>query len=235
MVDQVKDARARFPHLSQVSFHDDSFMAIPYGQLEEFAELWHDELKLPFAVYGVIPNYVRQDKFELLSWAGMNRIRMGIQSGSKDMLDFYRRHAGRSRRAGEVIARSPPGPHPRGVRLIMDNPIETRTTSVTLQLCTDDRPYTLFITRVSSRTRARGAMRSAASTSTSHESTSRYHRVPRLCSNSSRSGARPPGPWKRLMPRAASNTQNSIRGSASSAHSLSLQRVLSHCASWTSR
>jgi len=34
MVDQVKDARSRFPHLSQVSFHDDSFMAIPYGQLE---------------------------------------------------------------------------------------------------------------------------------------------------------------------------------------------------------
>src|SRR5258708_18267028 len=45
----------------------------------------------PFAVYGVIPNYVRQDKFELLSWAGMNRIRMGIQSGSKNMLDFYKR------------------------------------------------------------------------------------------------------------------------------------------------
>jgi hypothetical protein len=66
MVDQIKDARSRFPHLSQVSFHDDSFMAIPYGQLEEFAELWHDELGLPFAVYGVIPNYVRRDKFELL-------------------------------------------------------------------------------------------------------------------------------------------------------------------------
>ena len=38
MVEQVKDVRTRFPHLSQVSFHDDSFMAIPYPQLEEFAE-----------------------------------------------------------------------------------------------------------------------------------------------------------------------------------------------------
>ncbi len=150
MVDQVKDARARFPHLSQVSFHDDSFMAIPYGQLEEFAELWHDELKLPFAVYGVIPNYVRQDKFELLSWAGMNRIRMGIQSGSKDMLDFYKRPTPPEKilRAGEVIASFAPKYHiPAAYDIIMDNPIETRDdVKSTLQLLYKmDRPYTLFI------------------------------------------------------------------------------------------
>jgi radical SAM superfamily enzyme YgiQ (UPF0313 family) len=150
MVDQVKDARARFPHLSQVSFHDDSFMAIPYGQLEEFAELWHDELALPFAVYGVIPNYVRQDKFELLSWAGMNRIRMGIQSGSKNMLDFYRRPTPPEKilRAGQVIASFAPKYHiPAAYDIIMDNPIETRDdVKSTLQLLyMMDRPYTLFI------------------------------------------------------------------------------------------
>ena len=33
-------SRERFPHLSQVSFLDDSFMAIPYHELEAFAELW---------------------------------------------------------------------------------------------------------------------------------------------------------------------------------------------------
>ncbi len=150
MVDQVKDARARFPHLSQVSFHDDSFMAIPYGQLEEFAQLWHDELKLPFAVYGVIPNYVRQDKFELLSWAGMNRIRMGIQSGSKNMLDFYKRPTPPEKilKAGEVIASFAPKYHiPAAYDIIMDNPIETRDdVKSTLQLLyMMDRPYTLFI------------------------------------------------------------------------------------------
>ena len=150
MVDQVKDARARFPHLSQVSFHDDSFMAIPYGQLEEFAELWHDELKLPFAVYGVIPNYVRQDKFELLSWAGMNRVRMGIQSGSKNMLDFYKRPTPPEKilNAGKVIASFAPKYHiPSAYDIIMDNPIETRDdVKATLQLLyLMDRPYTLFI------------------------------------------------------------------------------------------
>ena len=150
MVDQVKDARSRFPHLSQVSFHDDSFMAIPYGQLEEFAGLWREELSLPFAVYGVIPNYVRRDKFELLSWAGMNRIRMGIQSGSQAMLDFYKRPTPPEKilDAGKVIASFAPEYHiPPAYDIIMDNPIETRAdVKATLQLLYEmNRPYTLFI------------------------------------------------------------------------------------------
>ena len=150
IVDQIKDARARFPHLSQVSFHDDSFMAISYEQLEEFAELWHDEVDLPFAVYGVIPNYVKQDKFELLTWAGMNRIRMGIQSGSEHILDFYKRPSppAKIRAAGEVIGKFAPAYHlPPAYDLIVDNPVETDQDVVdTLQLIYDmPRPYTLFI------------------------------------------------------------------------------------------
>ena len=111
--------RPRFPHMSQVSFHDDSFMAIPYRELEEFAELWREELALPFAVYGVIPNYVKQDKFELLSWAGMNRVRMGIQSGSQASSTSTSAHTPpeRSSSAGEVIASFAPKYHiPAGLR-----------------------------------------------------------------------------------------------------------------------
>jgi anaerobic magnesium-protoporphyrin IX monomethyl ester cyclase len=150
MIEQVKDVRRRFPHLSQVSFHDDSFMAIGYEQLEEFAELWHDELGIPFAVYGVIPNYVKQDKFELLTWAGMNRIRMGIQSGSQAILDFYKRPSppAKIKAAGEVIGNFAPEYHlPPAYDLIVDNPIETREdVRDTLQLIYEmPRPYTLFI------------------------------------------------------------------------------------------
>jgi anaerobic magnesium-protoporphyrin IX monomethyl ester cyclase len=150
IVEQVKDARRRFPHLSQVSFHDDSFMAIGYDQLEEFAELWKAELDIPFAVYGVIPNYVKQDKFELLTWAGMNRIRMGIQSGSEHILDFYKRPSPpeKIRAAGKVIGSFAGHYHlPPAFDLIVDNPIETDQDVVdTLQLIYEmPRPYTLFI------------------------------------------------------------------------------------------
>jgi radical SAM superfamily enzyme YgiQ (UPF0313 family) len=136
MVDQVKEVRARFPHISHVNFQDDSFMAIPYLQIEEFAEMWKEELDLPFAVYGVIPNYVDRDKFEILTWAGMNRIRMGIQSGSEHILEFYKRPSPpvKIKAAGEVIGQfagkrsSGDGPYhlPPLYDVIVDNPIETR-------------------------------------------------------------------------------------------------------------
>ena len=150
IVDEVKTARARFPHLSQVSFHDDSFMAIPYRQIEEFAELWKAELDLPFAVYGVIPNYVNRDKFELLTWAGMNRVRMGIQSGSRRTLEFYKRPSPPEKilAAGAVNASFSPKYHiPPAYDIITDNPIETREDiRDTLQLLYDmQRPYTMFI------------------------------------------------------------------------------------------
>ncbi|MGH9267649.1 MAG: B12-binding domain-containing radical SAM protein, partial [Acidimicrobiales bacterium] len=150
IVDEVKSARRKFAHISQVSFHDDSFMAIPYRELEAFAELWKAELDIPFAVYGVIPNYVKRDKFEILTWAGMNRVRMGIQSGSERILDFYKRPTPPERilAAGEVIASFSPRYHiAPAYDIIMDNPIEERQDVVdTLELLyTMPRPYTLLI------------------------------------------------------------------------------------------
>ena len=80
----------------------------------------------------------------------MNRIRMGIQSGSKNMLDFYKRPTPPEKilNAGKVIASFAPKYHiPAAYDIIMDNPIETRDdVKSTLQLLyLMDRPYTLFI------------------------------------------------------------------------------------------
>ena len=150
IVDEIKAVQKRFPHVSQVTFHDDSFMAITYRELETFAEIWKEELGIPFAVYGVIPNYVKQDKFDLLTWAGMNRVRMGIQSGSEQILEFYKRPTPLDRilSAGEVIASFAPKYHiPPAYDIITDNPVETRQDVVdTLELLyTMPRPYTLNI------------------------------------------------------------------------------------------
>lgn len=150
MVDQIKEVRRRSPQISHVNFQDDSFMAIPYPQLEEFAELWKAELDIPFAVYGVIPNYVKRDKFEILTWAGMNRVRMGIQSGSEQILDFYKRPSPppKIRAAGEVIGSFAPKYHlPPLYDIIVDNPLETRQDVVdTLELLYEmPRPFNLLI------------------------------------------------------------------------------------------
>jgi anaerobic magnesium-protoporphyrin IX monomethyl ester cyclase len=150
VVEEIKSVRKTFPFVSQVSFHDDSFMAIPYRELEQFAELWREELGIPFTVYGVIPNYVKQEKFEMLTWAGMHRVRMGIQSGSQQILDFYKRPTPPSRilEAGEVIGSFAGKYHiPPAYDIIVDNPIETRQDVIdTLELLYEiARPYTLYI------------------------------------------------------------------------------------------
>jgi len=150
VVDEVKSVRRTFPFVSQVSFHDDSFMAITYKELEAFAELWREELGIPFTVYGVIPNYVKQEKFEILTWAGMHRVRMGIQSGSQAILDFYKRPTPPERilEAGRVIGTFTGKYHiPPAFDIIVDNPIETRQDVIdTLELLYEiDRPFVPYI------------------------------------------------------------------------------------------
>jgi len=150
ITEEIKAVKRRFPHTSHIRFLDDSFMAIPYRDIAEFSEKWHAEVKTPFSVYGVIPNYVKQDKFEVLTWAGMSQIRMGIQSGSRRILDFYKRPSPPEKilKAGAVCASFAPRYHqPPIYDIIVDNPIETRQDVVdTLELLYEmPRPFTLLI------------------------------------------------------------------------------------------
>ncbi|HEX8619652.1 MAG TPA: radical SAM protein [Thermoanaerobaculia bacterium] len=149
IVGEVKRAKEIHPHLNTVLFHDDSFMAIPLSELTEFATLWRREIGLPFCVYGVIPSYVQQDKLEVLTWAGMNRVRMGIQSGSQRILDFYRRPTpiARVERAATDLAKFSRHHINPAYDIIVDNPVETRQDVIdTLELVWRlARPFTLNI------------------------------------------------------------------------------------------
>lgn len=77
----------------------------------------------------MIPNYVRQDKLQVLTWGGMNRIRMGVQSGSQRILDFYHRPTPPQEvlATSKVCATFAPKYHiPPAYDIIVENPIETR-------------------------------------------------------------------------------------------------------------
>jgi len=127
IIDEVKRAQKKHPHISVVTFTDDSFLALPYEVLEKFCELWKAEVKIPFAVMGVIPNYVREDKIALLLDAGMNRIRMGIQSGSENILEFYKRPTKlkRIKEATEIFNKFKGYMIPPSFDIIVENPVET--------------------------------------------------------------------------------------------------------------
>ncbi len=149
IVSEVQRARELHPHLNTVLFHDDSFMAIPLTELTEFATLWREKVNLPFCVYGVIPSYVQSDKLEVLTWAGMNRVRMGIQSGSERILKFYRRPTPIARIESAALDLSKFAKYHinPAFDIIVDNPIETRQDVVdTLELIWRlPRPFTLNI------------------------------------------------------------------------------------------
>jgi len=149
IVEEIKRAISKQPHLSTVAFHDDSFLSLPYAQLEEFAKLYKAEIKIPFAIYGVIPTYVREDKIALLVDAGMNRVRMGIQSGSQNILDFYKRPTKlhRIKKATEILNKFKKYMIPPSYDIILENPIETpEDTRATVDMLYEmPRPYTLNI------------------------------------------------------------------------------------------
>ena len=149
IIDEIKRAIKKQPHLSVIAFWDDSFMALPYATLREFCNLYKKEVKIPFAVYGVIPNYVREDKIALLLDAGMNRVRMGIQSGSENILEFYKRPTKlkRIKESTEILNKFKGYMIPPSFDIIVENPVETaEDTRATLDLIhAMPRPFNLNI------------------------------------------------------------------------------------------
>lgn len=149
IIDEVKRAITKQPHLSTIVFHDDSFMALPYAVLEEFCDLYKKEVNIPFAVFGIIPNYVKENKIALLIDAGMNRIRMGIQSGSENILEFYKRPTKLKKihEATKIFNRFKKYMIPPAYDIILENPVETDedTLATVDMLYNMPRPFTLNI------------------------------------------------------------------------------------------
>lgn len=150
MVAEVEAARRSHPHLTTVLFNDDSFMAMPLREITEFATLWREKLPgMQFVVYGVIPTLVHKEKMEILTWAGLQRIRMGIQSGSERILDFYKRPVPipKVEKAAEIVASLRKYQLPPSYDFIVDNPVETRQDVIdTLELVYRlARPFTLNV------------------------------------------------------------------------------------------
>jgi len=147
LIREVKNAIKIHPYISSVAFQDDSFMAISSGSLQAFATKWKHEINLPFSVHGVIPAYVRRDKMAILLRGGMNWLRMGIQSGSDRILDFYRRpnKPGELAQAISIIGEFKDYMLPPTYDFILDNPLETRQDIIdTLEfLYKIPRPFTL--------------------------------------------------------------------------------------------
>ncbi len=77
----LKYFQSRFPDVKNFQIVDDNFLARPSESISKFAEIYKDQVKTPFSVYSS-PKTFQEDKMSVLIGAGMNKITIGIQSGS---------------------------------------------------------------------------------------------------------------------------------------------------------
>jgi anaerobic magnesium-protoporphyrin IX monomethyl ester cyclase len=106
IIDEVLSALAMYPFITTVCFDDDNFISLPVDTIADFCLKWKSRVKMPFVIMGMHPNAVTMPKVSMLCEAGMNRVRMGIQSGQRDVLNFYHRKTpiSRIRESATVLA-----------------------------------------------------------------------------------------------------------------------------------
>jgi anaerobic magnesium-protoporphyrin IX monomethyl ester cyclase len=129
VIEELEHHLSRLPFIRFVAFGDDDFFVRPLAQLEQFAALYRERIRLPFGV-AVSARTFRRDKMGVLLDAGLTGIQMGVQSASQRVLrEVYGRNisvASVKAAAGEIGELS----RGRGVNLhldfIIDNPYESR-------------------------------------------------------------------------------------------------------------
>ena len=149
IIGEIKAALSKHPHLQAISFNDDCFISLSQEILQEFANRIKKEIGLPFAVYGLTPVHIKQEKIEILLSGGLNRVRMGIQSGSDEILKFYKRpnRKGLIKESTDILGGFKKRIIPPAYDIILDNPVETKSdVHDTLRLVNNmPRPFTLNI------------------------------------------------------------------------------------------
>ena len=135
VIAEIKWARENLPRLRFLRFWDEIFPA-KKEWVEEFACRYREEVGLPFEIWGH-PNHLRAENIKELVAAGLEKIVIGIQSGSPRVRrEIYNRRETQEQilAGGEVLAAA--GVPVVVYDLILDHPFETAgDLQETLELC----------------------------------------------------------------------------------------------------
>jgi len=100
-IEHLKTLRNSFPKSKYYYLIDEDFFAQPLEELRAFAEVYRQEIGLPFEVLGS-PVRITEEKVGVLVKAGLWRVRMGIESGSERVKrEVYKRYM-----TNEVVMRA---------------------------------------------------------------------------------------------------------------------------------
>jgi radical SAM superfamily enzyme YgiQ (UPF0313 family) len=90
LLDELKRVKAENDFINMISFTEDNFLAREPHEIRRFAEQYRKEIGLPFNAVGH-PIHITRERLDPLLEAGLQRLSMGIQSGSAGTLKRYRR------------------------------------------------------------------------------------------------------------------------------------------------
>ena len=97
IIAELKAARAAFPGLRTVSFYDDTLLARSAAELTELFGRYKSEIGLPFFCM-TSPAQLTDEKIKILKGAGLERIQIGLQTGSEAVnFKIYKRFFPNSR------------------------------------------------------------------------------------------------------------------------------------------
>jgi radical SAM superfamily enzyme YgiQ (UPF0313 family) len=149
MVNMLEKMIKLYPYTKRICLHDDNLITLPLEVIRSFSELYKKRIGIPFIVGGIHPNTCSKEKIDILASAGLIKVRMGIQSGSENMLRLYERNTpiDKIEASAEILADSARKTKmvPPAYDIILDNPTETKEDIIaTLQLFNNlKRPFTL--------------------------------------------------------------------------------------------
>lgn len=125
MVGELVWAKANLP-VSRVLLDDDAFFMNKTENIERFSGLYKEQVRLPLSVLGAAPTTLTEEKLAPLVDAGLEGIRLGIQSAAEDTRKLYRRDHSTALilKAIRIIEQFPNIRH-RGYDVILDNPWES--------------------------------------------------------------------------------------------------------------
>jgi len=128
LMEELIWAKSTFPFIGEICFCDDTFASRSISDLQEFTKLYKEKIQLPFYIL-VSPVNVTKKIFDLLVDAGLTNVGMGIQSGSKRIIELYdRQHVGnvdQSLKAANIINSYKDRLSPY-YDFILENPYETK-------------------------------------------------------------------------------------------------------------
>ena len=84
-------AKTNIPVVRKIMIDDDCFMALGVDKLRYFAQEYDKYVGLPFIIRGAHPQNITDEKLRFLGEAGLDKLRVGIQTGSKQIQELYNR------------------------------------------------------------------------------------------------------------------------------------------------